>query len=103
MRLVVSTTPIDKASTIAKTLVEEQLAACVNIVPKVQSIYMWEDKLCDDEEAMLFLKTTKQKVADLETRLKQLHPYDVPEIISLKIKKDEGNQDYLSWVKNCVK
>lgn len=102
MRLVLSTTPVKDASSLAKKLVEERLAACVNIVPKISSVYIWKGELQEDTEALLFIKTTASCVGPLTHRLKALHPYDVPEIITLKVSEKEGNLDYLSWVRNAV-
>ncbi len=102
MRLVISTAPVDVAAGLARAIVEQRLAACANIVPKVRSIYIWQDNLEDEEEALLFMKTTAAGVEPLTARLKELHPYDVPEIISLKIDEHEGNPDYLSWVRDTV-
>ncbi len=102
MRLVIATAPVDAANDLATKLVEAHLAACVNIVPKVKSVYIWEGKLENDEEALLLIKTTAEGVAPLTKRLKELHPYDVPEIISFEIKKGEGNPDYLAWVEKMV-
>ena len=103
MRLVIATTPVDVAGDLARQLVEAQLVACVNIVPTVKSVYIWEGKLETDEEALLLMKTTAAGVHPLTDRLKELHPYDVPEIISFDIKQGEGNPDYLAWVEKMVK
>ncbi len=103
MRLVISTAPVDKASELAHKIVGERLAACVNIVPKVRSIYTWKGAVEDDEEALMFIKTTADRVANLSARLKELHPYDVPEIVSLNINDNEGNPDYLAWVSDSVR
>lgn len=81
---------------LAKTLVTERLAACVSLVPAVRSIYVWEDKVQDDGEALLIIKTTADRYPALEARVKALHPYQVPEIIALPILR--GQPDYLSWV-----
>ena len=102
MRLLISTAPVDGAKEIAKKIVEEGHAACVNIVPKVESIYIWKGVLEDDTEAMMFIKTDSSKVGPLTERIKELHPYDVPEIISLSINEGEGNDDYLKWVRSSV-
>ncbi|MCP4606416.1 MAG: divalent-cation tolerance protein CutA [Proteobacteria bacterium] len=103
MRLVISTAPVDKAGELAHKLVGERLAACVNIVPKVRSIYTWKGVVEDDEEALMFIKTTPDRVQALSTRLKELHPYDVPEIVSLNLNDNEGNPDYLAWIKDSVR
>jgi len=70
----------------------------VNIVPAIRSVYRWEGKLCDDEESLLIIKTTADRVEALTERLLELHPYDVPEVIALPIEADAGNARYLQWV-----
>ena len=95
-RVVFITTPIDKGEEIATFLVENKLAACVNIVPKVKSIYWWQGKIERDEEALLVIKTSYDKMDILIQKVKGIHPYSVPEIISMEIK--EGNPDYLKWI-----
>jgi len=102
MRLVISTSKVQDAPELAKTLVEEKLAACVNVVPGATSYYVWEGKLEQDAEALLFVKTTAEATDRLCARLREIHPYDVPEIISVEILDDEGNGDYLKWVRDCV-
>jgi periplasmic divalent cation tolerance protein len=102
MRLVISTAPPDRASELARQLVEERLAACVNILPGARSIYRWQGELCDDEEAVLLIKTVAGRVAELSTRLVELHPYDVPEVIGLELVPGEGNPAYLEWLASCV-
>ena len=102
MRLVIATVPTHRAPELARNLVEERLAACVNIVPKVRSIYLWEGKIEDELEALLLIKTTSKRVDALTAHIKTLHPYDVPEIISVEINKKEGNSEYLKWVTEVV-
>ena len=102
MRLVISTSKIDDAAFLAKKLIEEHLAACVNVVPGIKSFYIWDDKLEEESEALLLIKTTAAHVEQLTARLRELHPYEVPEIISIEIAKGEGNPDYLNWVKEQV-
>jgi periplasmic divalent cation tolerance protein len=82
---------------IAKALVEERLAACVNIVPGVRSIYAWKGRVCDDRELLLVIKTTRGRYAALERRVKAMHPYEVPEVIALPIVR--GSSGYLKWVR----
>lgn len=100
-RLILCTCP-DAASAghIAETLVAEQLAACVNLVPGITSIYRWEGQIQRDAEVMLLMKTTSERVAALTERLRALHPYAIPEIIAVPI--TEGLPDYLSWVTTCT-
>ncbi|MBW2276100.1 MAG: divalent-cation tolerance protein CutA [Deltaproteobacteria bacterium] len=102
MRLLISTAPPDKAADLARQLVEERLVACVNILPGARSIYRWQGKICDDAEAVLLLKTEQARVAELTARLVELHPYDVPELVSLELVAGEGNPAYLEWVRDCV-
>ncbi len=86
----------EEAVTIARTLVEEKLVACVNIVPRIRSIYHWKGELCDEEEQLLIMKTRSDLFPRLQNRIRELHSYEVPEIISFPIA--EGLPDYLNWV-----
>ena len=87
----------ESAELIANALVIEGLAACVNQVPGVQSTYIWQGKLQTDREIQLVIKTTQQQWATLETRLKALHPYELPELIAIPV--CAGSQSYLDWVR----
>ena len=84
----------------ARTLVEEQLAACVNLMP-VRSIYRWQGKLEDDGETLAIIKTTRERYDDLATRLRALHPYEVPEILVLPIA--DGGASYLAWLEESTR
>ncbi|XDD49918.1 divalent-cation tolerance protein CutA [Leptospira sp. WS92.C1] len=96
-RFVYITTKNEKeALKIGKILVEERLAACANILPKMKSIYHWEKKLTISNEAVLILKTKSALMTELTLRIKSLHSYSVPCVVSLPIL--EGNRDYLSWI-----
>ena len=96
-RLACSTFPeIETARRIARQLVTEKLAACANIVPAVESIYRWQDKIENSSEVLVFFKTTATRYAAFQDRLKALHPYEVPEIICLRIAA--GLPEYLRWV-----
>ena len=86
---------------IARTLVEERLAACVNLLPPIRSIYRWEGKTCDEKEWLLIIKTKKERFEDLEKKVKSLHSYSVPEIIGLPIV--EGSSSYLQWLEEMTK
>jgi periplasmic divalent cation tolerance protein len=81
---------------IAHVLVEDHLAACVNLVSPIRSIYRWEGKIWDEKEWLLIIKTQGKKFDELKTRVKSLHSYAVPEIISLPIV--EGSSSYLTWI-----
>ena len=82
---------------LARTLVEERLAACVNVVPGVASVYRWEGAVEQDEEILLVAKTRADRVTDLATRVRDLHPYDLPETLALPAAG--GSEPYLSWVR----
>jgi periplasmic divalent cation tolerance protein len=99
--LVCSTFPdIETARRIARQLVTDKLAACANIVPAVESIYRWQDKIESGEETLVFFKTTSARYAAFQEKLKSLHPYEVPEIIAWRIA--DGLPRYLRWVaENC--
>ncbi len=95
--VVLSTLPDPElAATIARTLVEEQLAACVNIVPGVRSIYRYEGVLQDEAETLVIIKTTREGYAGLAQRLVELHPYDVPEVLAVPLLG--GHLDYIEWI-----
>src|SRR3954470_6570246 len=86
----------ETARRIVKQLVDGKLVACGNILPQVHSIYRWQDKVESNDEILVIFKLDSSRYAQFEAKLKELHPYDVPEIISLKI--DQGLPDYLRWV-----
>jgi periplasmic divalent cation tolerance protein len=90
----------EEANAIGKCLVEEKLAACVNIIDGMTSIYCWEGKLESESEAVLIAKTMSEQVEALTERVKALHSYDCPCIITLDILG--GNQEFLSWVEEKI-
>jgi periplasmic divalent cation tolerance protein len=95
--LVLSTAPDrDTAQRLARELVERKLAACVNIVPGIESIYHWEGKIHTDAELLLLIKTNAQLAPEALAALEQLHPYDTPEGIVLPI--EGGLKKYLAWI-----
>ncbi len=87
----------DEAVKIARAIVENRTAACVNVVKDIRSVYRWEGNIEDDNEALLIVKTRKDLFESLMKSVKDLHSYSVPEIIALPIV--EGFEDYLKWVK----
>jgi periplasmic divalent cation tolerance protein len=93
--LVTAPTP-ERAAEIARALVEERLAACGNVVPGISSIYRWEGKVQDDQEALLVLKTARDRFEALRERVLALHPYQVPEVIALEV--EAGSAPYLAWI-----
>lgn len=96
----VTTGSQNEAEKIATTLVEEKLIGCANIIPKVTSIYRWEGKVEKDAEALMIIKTRQSLLGKLVKRVKELHSYDVPEVIAMPI--DDGNEDYLSWLESVT-
>jgi periplasmic divalent cation tolerance protein len=94
------TCPPDKAEDLASSIVESRLAACVNIIGRVTSVYTWEGKIEKDSEALLIIKTNRKTYDAFEKRVKELHPYDVPEIICLPI--ELGSSAYLAWLNQSI-
>ncbi len=99
--LLVTAPSADAAAAMARTLVEEGLVACGSIVPAIRSIYRWEGKVQDDAEALLILKTERRLVPALQTRLPEIHPYQVPELLVLPV--EDGLAPYLAWVSESVR
>ena len=91
---------IEEGKRIAKILVENKLAACVNIIQKIFSIYWWKGKIEEDEEHLLLIKTTDEKKELLIKEIIKVHSYDTPECIGFKI--DRGSEKYLNWIKENV-
>lgn len=98
--VVLITAPSGKAPALARDIVEQKLAACVNRVPGVESTYWWQGKVEQAAEDLLIAKTDKLKVKALVKWAKANHPYSVPEVIALRIK--EGNRDYLRWIADSL-
>lgn len=96
MRIVLSTVPEDPAPALARRLVDERLAACVNLIPAVRSIYRWQGQVEDGRETLLVMKTADGTVARLMARIKELHPYQVPEIVVLPV--EAAFPLYARWV-----
>lgn len=90
---------MDEAKSIGRVLVEERLAACANIFP-ITSIFRWKDKIEEAGEFGIIIKTGTDRVKDIENRVKQIHSYEVPCVISFKI--NSGSEDYLKWIKESV-
>jgi periplasmic divalent cation tolerance protein len=101
-RIVLSTAGSeDEARKIAHHLVENQLAACVNIVSRIQSIYRWQGKVESGVEWLLLIKTTADKFDDVRDAIRGLHSYDLPECIAIAI--EDGSREYLEWIGETVK
>jgi len=101
-QIVLCTTPDDgTAGKIAELLVGERLAACVNIVPGITSIYQWKGGIEKAHERLLIIKTTRDVYASLQERINALHPYELPEIVAVPI--ENGLSEYLDWIKTSLK
>ena len=89
-----------EANRLAKALVMEKLAACINQIPGVTSTYIWRDQLQTDSEVVLMMKTTANRFEALQRRVKELHPYELPELIAIPV--CAGAENYLAWVRDTV-
>ena len=95
-----TTANAEEAASIGQVLVEERLAACVNILPPIQSIYRWKERIERDTEILLVIKTTPERFAALRERILALHSYDTPEVIALPV--SAGSDKYLAWLREQV-
>ncbi|MDY6855259.1 MAG: divalent-cation tolerance protein CutA [Thermodesulfobacteriota bacterium] len=91
----------EEALKIGKTLVEDELVACANIIPQIRSIFHWKGEVCDESEILLIMKSRAVLFEKIVDRVITLHSYDVPEIISLSILS--GSKDYLNWIAEVTK
>ncbi len=91
----------EQALQIANALVEDQLAACVNIISPVRSIYRWKEKICDEREWLLMIKTGRERFDEIEKKIRCLHSYSVPEILCLPVL--EGSLLYLEWLEEMTR
>ena len=95
--LILTTTGSDsEAKKIAEMLIERRLAACVNVIPRMHSVYRWKDKVESAEEFLLLIKTRKENESAVQAAIRELHSYDLPECISIPI--DGGSDEYLNWM-----
>jgi len=100
-RVVLATAPDARvAERLGRTLVQERLAACVNLLPGVRSIYRWKGELQEDSEVLLLVKTRKELLQALVHRLGDLHPYELPEVLALPV--TGGSEPYLRWLRESV-
>ncbi len=99
--LLITTATAEEAQRISRVLLEQRKVACVNIVPRVDSLFWWQDKLDSADESLLIAKTKASLLSEIVSLVKELHSYDIPEIIALPI--IGGNQDYLEWIQKEVR
>jgi periplasmic divalent cation tolerance protein len=95
--IALTTLPADAdAAEFARTLVDERLAACVNLLPAMESVYRWEGKIEFEAERQIVIKTSRDRISDLWDRVRELHPFEVPEFVVIPIV--DGNEAYLRWI-----
>lgn len=92
---------LEEGRAIAQALVEKRVAACVNIISSIESLYWWQEKICQEEEVAIFAKTRKERVEDVISETKKIHSYSVPCIIALDI--TDGNPEFLDWISKEVR
>jgi periplasmic divalent cation tolerance protein len=96
-RIVLSTASSrEEAGRISRTLVERRLAACVNLIPGLTSVYRWQEAIEEAEEVLLLIKTSAERLPELEAVLRELHSYDIPEFVVLAV--ESGSRAYLDWL-----
>lgn len=101
-QIVLCTCPtVEKAKEIAQQLIEDKLAACVNILPSVISVYRWQGNIETDTEVQLVIKSKAEYFTKLNDKIHQLHTYDIPEVIALNIQ--QGDNQYLNWINESLK
>lgn len=88
------------ANKITNFLIEKKLVVCVNMIPKIKSVYWWENKVCKSNELLLVMKTIKNNFNKIVKEVEKIHPYEVPEIVCIDI---TANKNYLSWIKEYAK
>lgn len=102
MHVVLCNAPPSEAVELAKTVVKEGLAACVNLVGPVRSVYLWKGNLHDDDETTLVCKVAAPMLPAFRERLKELHSYEIPEIVVLAVDVAESDPDYVAWVRSTA-
>ena len=99
--LLITTATAEEAQRISRVLLEQKKVACINIIPRVNSLFWWQDKLDSAKESLLIVKTKASLLNEIVPLVKEIHSYDIPELIALPI--IGGNQDYLEWIRKEVR
>lgn len=102
MHIIYSVFPsLELAQQVSKTLLESRLIACANIIPSVQSMYIWQGKLVSDKEVILLLKTSVARSKEVMEKIRELHQYEMPAILSIEVSSSDS--DFFTWVRECTK
>ncbi|MNT50357.1 Divalent-cation tolerance protein CutA [compost metagenome] len=101
MRIILTTTPPEVAPQLVRTLLEERLIACCNILPSATSMYWWNGEITTDTESLLVIKTTAERITPVMERIRALHPYEVPEIVVLPV--ETAFEGYATWVRESCR
>jgi periplasmic divalent cation tolerance protein len=102
MKLIIATCPTDHAKGLGQMLIETKLAACVNIIPSISSVYSWNEAVVEDTESLLLIKTSAPLVKMVSEAFHSAHPYDVPEFIVVDVDQDASSKAYLAWVNHVT-
>lgn len=94
----ITTSGVLESKKIAKTLLKERLIACANIIPQIESLYLWKGEIEEDTESLLVTKTRSEKVNNVIKRVEEIHSYDIPCILQIQVKK--GSENYLEWLES---
>lgn len=103
MRIVFCSCPVQEAKTLARSVLKAHLAACVQLLPPMESLYWWKGEICEDQETLILFKTEAAVVTDLKAFLLEHHSYTVPEILSVDVNEEESHSDYVAWVREQVR
>jgi periplasmic divalent cation tolerance protein len=98
--LISTVSTVQEGQRISKFLVKKRLAACINMISSVKSVYLWKGKTCEEKEVLLVIKTVRGRINNVINKIKELHSYEMPEILAFKV--EEGEKSYLNWVKQTV-
>lgn len=100
LKVIITTLPISQGQELAQKIIESKLAACVNLIPKITSFFIWEEKIQKEEEALAIIKTLPHKEQEMKDFLAKNHPYQVPEILTFN--SESVNPSYLQWMQGLL-